>query len=75
METAGICEEGAVPFHKVVETSEIRHAFFTGLEGEMVRVCEDDVTIECRELVGCEAFHRAARSDWHKHGSMYDMMR
>ena len=63
---AAVGEDGTVPAHERVQSAERRYGVDPGTLREVIRVGEHDVRADLVELSGCQALHRAERSDRHE---------
>jgi len=76
LETAGIGQDGAVPSHKLVQSSEALDAFMTRPEKQMISVSENDARVKILfEIARGERFYGALSADWHEHRRFNDSVR
>ncbi len=75
LEAAGVGEDRPVPGHEAMQAAGLDDDVFARSQPEMVRVCEQDLTVRAAYFVGRERFHRCRGSDRHEGRRFYDAVR
>jgi hypothetical protein len=68
LETATVGQNGALPGHEPVQTTQLRHRLGAGAQGQVVGIAEQDLHAQCGELVGPQPLDCGLRTDGHEHG-------
>ncbi len=67
LKSAGVCEDRAVPSHKIVQPAQLTDEFVGWAEVEMVRIGENHRRTHVFQLHGIERFDRCLCSHGHEH--------
>ncbi len=70
LEATRIGEDGSIPLHELMQTTEALDAFVSGAEREMVGVREDDARPDLSQVVGVEGLDGGVRADGHEDGRL-----